>query len=232
MDQSETTRVTVEEAARLLGIEKGSVKKRIQRGKLRSERDVSGTVYVHVDRSETVRDESQGQSKTGRAELLESKDETITILRDQLHEEREARRRADTIIAQLARTTEEQARTIRELEAPQEASEAAETIEEAQEGAEPHSAEGEAREELSAERARREMAETTMHEGMSEERRRREEAERERDGLRRELFALRGWQEEAHETGEEKQGRGQPRSAAPGAQEGAWRPWWRRIFRG
>jgi excisionase family DNA binding protein len=230
VDQSETTRVTVEEAARLLGIEKGSVKKRVQRGKLRSERDVSGTVYVYVDRSETVRDESQGRSKTGRDELLESKDETITILRDQLQEEREARRRADTIIAQLARTTEEQARTIRELEAPQEDSEVAETVEEAAEGSEPHSAAGEAREELGAERARREMAETTMHEGMAEERRRREGAERERDGLRRELFALRG-REDAHEAAEEQQDRGGPRPAAPGAQEGAQRrPWWRRMF--
>jgi len=44
--------------------------------------------------------------------------ELIATLQEQLAEEREARRRADTIIAQLARTTEEQARTIRELEAP------------------------------------------------------------------------------------------------------------------
>jgi excisionase family DNA binding protein len=139
VDQSETTRVTVEEAARLLGIEKGSVKKRVQRGKLRSERDVSGTVYVYVDKSETVRDEAQRWSETSRDKLLESKDETITILRDQLHEEREARRRADTIIAQLARTSEEQARTIRELEAPSEADEreTPETVEEEPERGQP-----------------------------------------------------------------------------------------------
>lgn len=37
----------------------------------------------------------------GRDELLDSKDETISILRDQLREEREARRRADAIITQL-----------------------------------------------------------------------------------------------------------------------------------
>src|SRR5215217_3563282 len=48
---------------------------------------------------------------------------------------------------------------------------------------------GDLREELGAERARREMAESTLHEGMAEERQRREEAERERDDLRRELFA-------------------------------------------
>jgi hypothetical protein len=157
VDQSGTMRVTVEDAARLLGIEKGSVKKRIQRGKLRSERDDSGTVYVYVDRSETVRDESQGRSRIVHDELLTSKDETIAILRDQLHEEREARRRADTIIAQLARTTEEQARTIRALEPPGEAEEEAETVEDEPE-------------------------------------------------------------------------RGQPRSDAPGSQEGTRRPWWRRVF--
>ena len=48
---------------------------------------------------------------------------------------------------------------------------------------------GDLREALGAERARREMAETTLHEGMAEERRRRAEAERERDDLRRELEA-------------------------------------------
>jgi hypothetical protein len=103
------------------------------------------------------------------------------------------------------------------IEAPREASEAAETVEEATD-------------ELGAERARREVAETTMHEGMDQERRRREEAERERDDLRRELFGL-GERTEAHEEGEE-QGRGEPRPATGGAQEAVRRPWWRRVFRG
>jgi hypothetical protein len=116
-DKSGTIRVSIEEAARLLGIEKGSVKKRVQRGKLSSERDASGTLYVFLDKSETVRDRSMGQSETGRDELLMSKDETISILRAQLREEREARRRADTLLAQLMQR-------IPELEAP--ASEAAE----------------------------------------------------------------------------------------------------------
>src|SRR5215208_5735188 len=66
---------------------------------------------------------------------------------------------------------------------------------------------GEVRQELGAEQARREMAETTLREGMAEERRRREEAERERDDLRRDLFGLRG-RPEAQETTEEQQGRG------------------------
>jgi hypothetical protein len=88
---------------------------------------------------------------------------------------------------------------------------------------------GEVREELGAERARREMAESTLREGMAEERRRRLEAERERDDLRRELFARREPRESV-EAADEQQGRGGPHSDAPGAQEGVQRPWWRRIF--
>jgi hypothetical protein len=96
---------------------------------------------------------------------------------------------------------------------PQEPTEAAEKVED----------------ELDTERARREMAESTLREGMAEEQRRREQAERERDDLRRELYALRE-PRESPEMGEEQQGRGQPHSDAPDAQEGVQRPWWRRIF--
>jgi hypothetical protein len=37
---------------------------------------------------------------------------------------------------------------------------------------------------------------------------------------------------EPPETAEEQQGRGEPHSATVGAQEGARRPWWRRVFGG
>jgi hypothetical protein len=153
-------------------------------------------------------------------------------LRGQLAEEREARRRADTIIAQLTQANAALASRVPELEAPQELPEDAETVGEAPEGTEPQSATEEAREELGAERARREVAETTLHEGMAEERRRREEAERARDVLRRGLHA-RGRQQGSHEADEEQQGRGQPQSAASGPPGSARpRPWWRRIIGG
>src|SRR5215216_4484963 len=61
---------------------------------------------------------------------------------------------------------------------------------------------GALREELGAERVRREMAETTLREGIAEEQRRREEAERERDGLRQELYALREARESPETTEE------------------------------
>ncbi len=88
---------------------------------------------------------------------------------------------------------------------------------------------GDLREELGAERARREMAESTLREGMVEERRRREEAERERDDLRRELYALREAQG-SPETVEEGPERGEHRPATVGSQEPVQRPWWRRVF--
>jgi hypothetical protein len=142
----------------------------------------------------------------------------VAFLRDQVQRQQE-------IIAQ-------QAVTMRQLTAaPQESSEDAETVEEASEGTGSHSAAEEAGDEFGAERARREVAETTMREGMSEERRRREEAERERDDLRRELYARRE-PRESPETVGEQQDREESHTDVPGSQGGARRPWWRRVFRG
>ena len=215
MDESGTRRVTVEEAAQLLGIEKGSVKKRIQRGKLRSEKDAAGTLYVYVDRSETVQDKSAGQSQTSRDELVAELRRTNELLREVITTRDEEIRRRDVIISQFTAR-------IPELEAPPEARESAES-------SGPAGALGEALDQLSAEVARREMAERTLREGMAEEQRRREGAEQERDDLRRELYALRE-PRESPEEGEEQQGRGQPHSEAPDAQESVQRPWWRRVL--
>jgi len=88
---------------------------------------------------------------------------------------------------------------------------------------------GEVQEELGTERTRREMAESTLHEGMAEERRRREEAERERDELRRELFARRE-PRETPQRAEEAPDRAEPRPTTGGAQEGVRRSWWRRVL--
>ena len=90
---------------------------------------------------------------------------------------------------------------------------------------------GNLREELGAERARREMAESTLREGMAEERRRREEAERERDYLRRELFGLTEARE-SPQTVEEEPERAEPRPVTVESQERVQRPWWRRVFGG
>jgi hypothetical protein len=105
--------MTVEGAARILGVKEESVRKRVRRGKMHSERGADGRLYVYVDGAEAVRDEngdaSQGlygdrykdEPTDAAREVIEAKDETIRILQHQLEEERETRRRADTIIAQL-----------------------------------------------------------------------------------------------------------------------------------
>jgi excisionase family DNA binding protein len=126
VDESGTRRVTVEEAAQLLGIKEESVRKRVSRGKLRADKDEDGRLLVYVRSTQTVRDEYEDQSVTDRDELLVTKDRIIAILENQLEAEREARRRADTIIAQLTQANATLAARVPELEAAQEPSEHAE----------------------------------------------------------------------------------------------------------
>jgi hypothetical protein len=219
-------RVTVAEASEMLGITAEAVRTRIKCGKLDSVKDPptpGGTVYVLLDAHQPTNqprpdtDQTTNRLQSDSTALISAKDETIAALRDQLEAERQAHAEARRLLmAALERIPPQ-------LEAPSEAREP-----DVSPG--PTDELGEAREELGAEQARREMAESTLHDGMDEERRRREDAERERDYLRRELFGLRN-PPEAAETGEEQQGRRQPHSDAPGAQEGVQRrPWWRRVL--
>lgn len=111
-----------------MGISVDAVRGRIKRGTLKHERE-GNKVYVLLegdqsttssDESTTNRDQSGNQStdQTRPGDLVEVLTDQVEHLREQLAEEREARRRADTIIAQLAQSNEEQARTIRAIEAP------------------------------------------------------------------------------------------------------------------
>jgi hypothetical protein len=106
-------RLTVPEAAAELGITEAAVRGRIKRGTLHSYRE-SGKVYVLLegDVSPTNRDAPTDKSA--------DQSELIAVLREQLAEEREARRRADTIIAQLTQANATLAARIPELEAPAE----------------------------------------------------------------------------------------------------------------
>jgi len=122
VDESGTTRVTVEEAARLLGIERSSVKKRVQRGKLRSERDASGTLWVHLDGSETVRDGSGTEARTVRDEMVEDLRDQVAYLRSQLDVRADEIQRRDIIISQLTQATSNLTDRLREIEAPAEQS--------------------------------------------------------------------------------------------------------------
>jgi predicted flap endonuclease-1-like 5' DNA nuclease len=222
--QANHDRLTVAQAAKALGITEGAVRSRIKRGTLPSTKE-GGTVFVRWGGGTSQANQTPNTGVPGdQSELIEALRDQIEVLRQERDEWREQARITDRLLSAAMER-------IPAIEAPPEPSEDAETVEEAPDRAEPRSATVEAQEELSAERARREKAETTLHEGMTEERRRREAAERERDELRRELVGL-GRRTEAHEAAEGQQGRGQPQSAAGGAQEGARRPWWRRVFGG
>ena len=99
-----TTRVTVQEAARLLGISEGAVRARIHRGTLETARE-GGTVYVRIDAEDTPKE------RTEQTELVQALHEHNTTLERQLNAEREASAELRRIIAALTQR-------IPELEAP------------------------------------------------------------------------------------------------------------------
>ena len=128
-------RVTIQEAALRLGVKEDAIRKRIQRGSMRHEKAEDGRVYVWVATTQATTQDAEQRSQdtyrdTTQDERLGDLREQVAYLRRQLDEEREARRRADMILAQLAQANAEQARTIRAIEAPQEPPESAETVEE------------------------------------------------------------------------------------------------------
>jgi hypothetical protein len=94
-----TRRVTLKEAAKLLGVTKEAVRKRVMRGTIPSDKGEDGRVYVYVD---VVGDEPPTHEP----------DALISQLRDEITYLREESRRKDEIIMQ-------QAMTMRQLTAPE-----------------------------------------------------------------------------------------------------------------
>jgi hypothetical protein len=141
----------VQEAAEHLGTTVDAIRKRVQRGTIAHDKDPDGRVWVLLDTDMPRQDSGQdtaGQRQDSGSEMVEELRDRIAYLERQVEEEREARRRADTILAQLSAATAEQARTIRAIEAPasEEASEAAEKVEDSPEEASPRPAAGGAQE--------------------------------------------------------------------------------------
>ncbi len=128
-------RLTIQEAARSLGVSEGAVRKRVTRGTLEHEKDPSGRVWVYLQESGTRG--RQGVDDVQDAGVDPHSGALISELRDQVAYLRDENRRKDEIIMQ-------QAMTMRELtapqEAPQEASEDAGVVEGPGESAEPETA--------------------------------------------------------------------------------------------
>jgi hypothetical protein len=119
-------RYTVVEAAKVLGVGTDAVRKRVARGTVEHEK-VDNTVYVWLDSGPdggTTKRHDGGTNGGGRESLeaykgqLAACKDQVDYLRSSLDEEREARRRADTIIAQLTQANAALAARIPELEAP------------------------------------------------------------------------------------------------------------------
>ena len=135
-DRRGVDRLTIQEAARALGISEGAVRKRVTRRTLRHEKEQDGRVYVYLDPGDR-RGVDSGQDEG----VDPNSNALISQLRDEVAYLRDENRRKDEIIMQ-------QAMTMRQLAAaqPQEPPEAAETVEEPERAAEPHPAAGEAQE--------------------------------------------------------------------------------------
>jgi hypothetical protein len=133
-DQSTTEqRVTVPEAARILGISPEAVRSRIQRGTLLKDKDADGTVYVRLngiqsrsnhDRT-TVKsiDESESVYVEELREQIAFLREVINTRDEELRREREARieekRRHDTIVLQLTQRIPELESSVEASDAPE-----------------------------------------------------------------------------------------------------------------
>jgi len=133
--------MTVQEAARRLGVKDDAIRKRIQRGTLDHDKGEDGRVYVYLERSPVVSRDARGGKPARDASydaFLLGLQEQVSYLRSILQEERDARKRADTIIAQLTRANAALAKRVPEPEAPPAREEAArEAGEEDRAGAEP-----------------------------------------------------------------------------------------------
>jgi chromosome segregation ATPase len=218
--RTSSSRVSVYQAAEVMGVTVDAIRKRISRRTIPHERDEDGRVWILLDTDQdaasNVQDTDRPLSDSGA--LISEMRDRIASLERQLEQERQANSEHRRLLAAALERIPPQ------LEAPSEARES-----DVSPG--PTDELGEVREELGAEQARRERAESTLHEGMAEEQRRREEAERERDYLRRELYALRE-PRESPQTARQEPERTGPRPATVEAQEGVRRPWWRRVFGG
>lgn len=101
MQPSDRNRVTVQEAARRLGVTEQAIRKRVKRGTLEVERD-GGRVYVYLDASNTGYE--PGYEPSGAP--ADPRDELIEVLREQLEAEREANRENRRLLAAALRMGE------------------------------------------------------------------------------------------------------------------------------
>ena len=91
-------RVTVEDAAKLLGVSIDAIRKRIERGTLKSEK-VNGTRYVFLDSDMSGQDADRTGHDTDMSALVASMQDQINTLKQELEDWKEQARRKDHLLA-------------------------------------------------------------------------------------------------------------------------------------
>ena len=126
-------RLTLRQAAARLGVSESAIRKRVERGTLRSHKGPDGRRYVYLDPvADTTADKWADKSATGEPGALISELRAHNdTLREQLEAERQGHAEARRLLAAALERIPPQ------LEPPQEAAEDAETVEEAPEGTGP-----------------------------------------------------------------------------------------------
>jgi hypothetical protein len=115
-------RLTVAQAAATLGITEGAVRSRLKRGTLPTMKE-GGTVFVLWGGGTSSANQPPNTDvPTDQSELVEELRDRVRYLERQVEEERDSRRRADTLLAQLMQR-------IPELEAPEKPRESPERTE-------------------------------------------------------------------------------------------------------
>jgi hypothetical protein len=130
------TRLTLRQAAAVLNVSESAIRKRVERGTLRSDKGADGKRYVYLDTvADNLTDEGADTSATPEHDPLISELRAHNgTLREQLEAERQAHAEARRLLmAALERIPPQ-------LEAPSEARESPQTVEEEPQRAEPHSA--------------------------------------------------------------------------------------------
>jgi DNA-binding transcriptional MerR regulator len=131
-EEQSIERLSVAEAARVLGVTRDAIHKRISRGSIEHEKGEDGRFYVYVDTStlelDMSTDMSKDESKVEALErLLENQQDRISFLERELERRGDETERLHQIVAGLTRATAELSARLPELEAPSEPPGAPET---------------------------------------------------------------------------------------------------------
>jgi excisionase family DNA binding protein len=101
-------KVTVPEAAKLLGISEGAIRQRIHRGSLEAEKDDTGRVYVSLTPEDTQNNGvNTAETDDSVTELVHELRDRIRFLEDELADRKEENRRKDAILMTLAQRVPE-----------------------------------------------------------------------------------------------------------------------------